>query len=218
MEVIEASDLALTYTLTLPSVSRLQPGRYRGRIDYSVGPGGDFDFGDNILSISDTAIGFNIVIEVDHEFRVEFAPGFDHAILQPPGGWGAWLDGGRVPPKISADSSLRMWSSGPFRVYKFCEFEAGEHCAIRNRRGEEVPLHVLTSMPWGVRYGGWQGVTRMPLPTGRNAALALEPVVYTHNGPGQVHFEVVEADLPAMLKRPGERYSGKVTLMFDADL
>lgn len=217
-QTVEVSELNLAYTVTLPPPYRFRSGRYTATLRYTLGVGGDFDFGDRVSSLSDNELVVNLVVDVQHGFRVEFGANFEHAVLEPPGGWSSWLDGGRVPPRIYSDQSLRLWSSGPFRVYKLCEFDAGDRCAIRNRRGEDVPVEVRVTMPWGIRQGGWQGINRVPVPTGSSAALELESIVYTSNGPGQVHFEVVEADLRPMLERAGERYSGKVTLMFDAEL
>ncbi|MDZ5602076.1 hypothetical protein SJI00_04680 [Pseudomonas sp. RP23018S] len=218
-EVVTVSEMGLSYILDLPGVYRLRPGRYRGSITYSMGAGGDFDFGDNVENLSDTEVTFNIELDVEHTFRVEFGPNSDLAVLEPPGGWTAWLDGGRIPPKIASDIPLRIWSSGPFRLYKLCEFAVGERCGLRNKRGEEVPLQVAVTLPRSIRYyQGWQSITRQPIPTGRAKALQLEGQVFTANGPGQVHFDVAQADLKPMLDRAGERYDGKVTVIFDAEL
>ncbi|WP_312934639.1 hypothetical protein [Pseudomonas sp.] len=218
-EVVTVSEMSMAYTLSLPPTFRLRPGRYRGSITYSVGAGGEFDFGDNVDSVTDTSVTFNIELEVQHEFRVEFGPNSDTVTLEPPGGWTSWLEGGHVPPKLASDMPLRIWSSGPFRVYKRCEYDVGDRCAIRNGRGEDVPVQVAVTMPWGVRdQNGWQTANRRPIGTGRAAALLLEGQLFTANGPGEVHFDVAQADLKPMLSRPGERYNGKVTVVFDAEL
>lgn len=215
---VDVSDLALTYKLELPPAYFLKAGRYRGTVTYSLGAGGDFDFGDNVTGLNDQTATFTVILDVKHEFRVDFDAGFEHATLEPPGGWDAWLDGSRIPPRIYSDKSWQLTSTGPFRVYKFCEFESGEHCGIRNRRGQQVPLQVLITMPYSVRHDGWQSVKRWQLPTGRAAGLELQSVLQTLNEPGQLHFEVVEADLPPMFVNANERYSGQVTLVFDAEL
>ncbi|WP_313739479.1 hypothetical protein [Pseudomonas sp.] len=218
-ETVEASALSLFYTLKLPSVFRLTPGRYRGSITYSVGAGSDFDFGDNVQALSDHEMTFAIVVDVEHSFRVQFAANTDLVTLEPPGGWVAWLDGGRIPPKLSAEVPLRLWSSGPFRIYKFCEYDVGANCGIRNRRGEDVPVQLAVTLPrYLTDFQGWQSINRRPIPTGRAAALRVEAQIFTANGPGQVHFEVAQTDLRPMLDRAGERYNGQVTVVFDAEL
>ncbi|MGE8465559.1 MAG: hypothetical protein ACN6QE_05400 [Pseudomonas putida] len=217
-ETVTTSELSVVYTLGLPPPYRLKPGIYRGSVTYTLGAGGDFDFGNDVTALNSNDITVNIVIDVQHSFRLEFPLGFDHAVLEPPGGWAAWLDGGRVPPRLFNDLSMRLWSTGPFKVYKQCEFDVGDGCGIRNRRGEEVALKVAITMPYGVLYQGWQSVTKKPLPTGRAAALGLEAFLPTANGPSQLHFEVAQADLRPMLDRAGEKYSGKVTVIFDAEI
>lgn len=217
-ETVSTSELSLVYTLGLPPTYKLKPGIYRGSVTYSLGAGGDFDFGNDVTALNSNEVKINIVLDVQHSFRVEFPLGFDHAVLEPPGGWAAWLDGGRIPPRLYSDLSMRLWSSGPFKVYKLCEYDVGDGCGIRNRRGEEVGLKVAITMPYGIRYQGWQTVTNKPLPTGRAGALELEAMLHTVNGPSQLHFEVAQVDLRPMLDRAGELYSGKVTVIFDAEI
>lgn len=217
-ETVTTSELSLVYTLGLPPPYKLRPGIYRGSVTYTLGTGGDFDFGDDVTALNSNDVKVNIVLDVQHSFRVDFPVGFDHAVLEPPGGWTSWLDGGRVPPRIYSDKSMRLWSTGPFRVYKLCEYDVGDVCGIRNRRGEEVALKVGITLPYGIRYEGWRTVNNMPLPTGRAAALEVEAMLLTANGPGQLHFEVAQADLRPMLDRGGEQYSGKVTVIFDAEI
>ena len=217
-ETVTTSELSLVYTFGLPPPYKLRPGIYRGSVTYTLGTGGDFDFGDDVTALNSNDVKVNIVLDVQHSFRVDFPLGFDHAVLEPPGGWTSWLDGGRVPPRIYSDKSMRLWSTGPFRVYKLCEYDVGDVCGIRNRRGEEVALKVGITLPYGIRYEGWRTVNNMPLPTGRAAALEVESTLLTANGPGQLHFEVAQAYLRPMLDRGGEQYSGKVTVIFDAEI
>lgn len=217
-ETVTTTELSVVYTLGLPATHKLKPGIYRGSVTYTLGAGRDFDFGNDVSALNSNDITLNIVVDVQHNFRVDFPLGVDRAVLEPPGGWTAWLDGGRVPPRIYNDLSMRLWTTGPFKVYKLCEYDVGDGCGIRNRRGEDVALRVAITLPRGIFYQGWQSVTNMPLPTGRAAALDLEPYPPMVNGPSQLHFEVAQADLRPMLDRAGERYSGRVTVIFDAEI
>lgn len=217
-ETVTVSELSVVYTLGLPPTYKMKPGIYRGSVTYTLGAGGDFDFGDDVSALNSNSIKVNLVVDVQHNFRVDFPLGFDQAVLEPPGGWTAWLDGGRVPPRIYNDLPMRVWTSGPFKVYKLCEYDVGDGCGIRNRRGEEVPLRVAITLARGIFYQGYRYVTNMTLPTGRAAALELEPTPVVINGPSQLHFEVLQADLRPMLDRAGERYSGRVTVIFDAEI
>ncbi|QCI11258.1 hypothetical protein E6B08_07475 [Pseudomonas putida] len=122
-------------------------GIYRGSVDYSIGPGGDFDFGDEVTHLSDTRLTVNFELDVQHDLYLEFPAGSDRAVLEPPGGWKAWLGGRGAPSKLSRDMPLRIWTSGPIRVYKRCEYELGDQCGIRENAGHLVGVDVSLSLP-----------------------------------------------------------------------
>ncbi len=211
------SNMAVAYTLDMPPSYRMKPGIYRGSTTYRVGPGGDFDFGNNVTGLSDNTLTLNFVLDVQHDFIFDFPPGSDRAVLEPEGGWMAWLNGGRVPQRLYRDLPMQVWSTGPLKVYKLCDYDMGDRCGIRNEKGEGVPVHVLITLPEGVRYRGGP-VQRLKIPTGPAAAVQLESVMPTINRPGQLHFEVKRDDVVPMFNRPGMTYSGKVTIVFDSEL
>lgn len=68
---------------------------YRGSLTYTIGPGGDFDFGNNVTGLSGDTLVINFELDVQHAFIFEFPPGSERAVLEPKGGWQAWLDGGQ---------------------------------------------------------------------------------------------------------------------------
>lgn len=70
---------------------------YRGSLTYTIGPGGDFDFGNNVTGLSGDTLVINFELDVQHAFIFEFPPGSERAVLEPKGGWQAWLDGGQPP-------------------------------------------------------------------------------------------------------------------------
>ncbi|WP_434771055.1 hypothetical protein [Pseudomonas entomophila] len=217
VEPVEVVQIAIAYNLAMPPTYRMKPGLYRGSTTFTVGPGGDFDFGDQVHDLSSNTLTIHFELEVEHAFIFDFPPGSERAVLEPAGGWKAWLNGGRVPQRLYRDLPMRVWSTGPLKVYKVCEYDVGPDCGIRNDLGEDVPVRVSLSLPPGIRYQGGP-VTRMVLPTGRAAALRFDSVIPTINRPGSLHFEVAQADVQPMLGRAGKTYNGRTTVVFDAEL
>jgi len=208
---------SIAYNLDVPPPYRLRAGTYRGSITYTIGPGGDFDFGNDVSQLSGDTLTVNFVLDVQHAFLFEFPPGSDRAVLEPKGGWSAWLAGGKTPTRLYRDLPFRLWSTGPFKVYKLCQHTVDVRCGIVNDNAHQVPVEVALSLPGGIQYQG-RPVEHLPLPTGRAAALQFEAVMPTINRPGQLHFEVGRADVPSMLAHAGSTYTGQVTVVFDAEL
>jgi len=211
------SNMGIAYRLTMPEPSRMKPGFYTGSLTYSIGPGGDFDFGNGVSAINGNSLTLNFELDVQHAFVFEFPPGSDRAVLEPPGGWSAWLGGRGTPQRLQRDVPFRLWSTGPFKVYKLCQQYQGSGCAIRSSDNHSVPVSIALSLPGGIQHQG-KPVQRLELPTGRAAALAFESVTPVLNRPGQLHFTVGPEDVKAMLGHPGSRYEGLVTVVFDAEL
>ncbi len=211
------SNMGVAYRVTMPEPNRMKPGVYTGSLTYSIGPGGDFDFGNGVSDLNTGSLTFNFELDVQHAFIFEFPPGSDRAVLEPPGGWSAWLGGRGAPQRLHRDLPFRLWSTGPFKVYKLCQHYAGSGCGIRNSAGHEVPVTVALTMPGGIQHLG-DPVQRVQLPSGRGAALAFESATPVLNRPGQLHFEVGKADVQTMLGHPGSRYQGEVTVIFDSQL
>lgn len=214
---VDLEELSVGYNLNIPPPYRLKAGMYRGTITYRIGPGGDFDFGNDVSNLSGDSLTVNFELDVQHAFMFEFPPGSDRAVLEPRNGWQAWLAGGKAPQRLYRDLPFRVWSTGPFKVYKLCQYDTGAKCAIKNDGGEQVPVDVAMSLPAGVQHRG-QAVERLPLPSGRLAALQFEAAMPALNRPGQLHFEVGRNDVQAMLQHPGSTYTGQVTVVFDAEL
>ncbi|MGG7598243.1 hypothetical protein ACQ4OD_14540 [Pseudomonas sp. WC1] len=213
----DVEELSIGFDMNIPPPYRLKAGTYRGSITYRIGPGGDFDFGNDVSNLSGDSLTVNFELDVQHAFMFEFPPGSERAVLEPRNGWQAWLAGGKAPQRLYRDLPFRVWSTGPFKVYKLCQYDTGAKCAIKNDGGEQVPVDVAMSLPAGVQHLG-QSVERLALPTGRPAALQFEAAMPTLNRPGQLHFEVGRNDVQDMLKHPGSTYTGQVTVVFDAEL
>ncbi|WP_244216072.1 hypothetical protein [Pseudomonas reidholzensis] len=214
---VTAVDMGVTYNLINPSPHRMKPGVYRGSVTYSIGPGGDFDFGDGVRELNGNTLTLHFELDVQHAFYFDFPPGSDRAVLEPRDGWPAWLAGGSSPQRLYRDLPFRLSSTGPFKVYKMCQYDVDSRCGIRNEEGDQVPVQVALTLPGGLMHGG-QRVERLPLPSGSAQALEFESSVPTFSRPGQLHFEVGRADVPGMLGYSGSTYSGQVTVVFDAEL
>ncbi len=44
-------------------------GTHKGKLSFTVGPGGDFDFGDNYQA-SDSVVDINLILSVNHDLIV----------------------------------------------------------------------------------------------------------------------------------------------------
>ncbi|MCG8295003.1 hypothetical protein [Pseudomonas entomophila] len=216
VDVSEITEMGMSYALDIPPPYRLRAGIYRGSVTYSIGPGGDFDFGNGVTALSGDSLTLSFVLDVQHAFVFEFAQGSERAVLEPKGGWSAWLAGRGAPQGLYRDLPFRLWSTGPFKVYKLCQHYARAGCGIRNGSGHEVPVEVALSLPAGIQHRGGS-VQRLALPSGRAAALEFESVMPTLNRPGLLHFAVGRDDVTGMLAYPGSTYSGLATVVFDAE-
>lgn len=209
--------MGIGYRLKALPPGKMKQGLYRGSLHYSVGDGADFDLGAGIQNLNSSSLTIHFELDVQHTFAIDFAPGSDRAVLEPPGGWLQWLNGGRAPQRLYRDLPFRLWSSGPFKVYKLCQYDVASHCGIRNQREDLVSVTVGLSLPGDIEHEGDQA-RRLTIPTGREKALPFEPVTPAHNRPGQLHFQVEREDVRDMLEHAGSTYQGQVTVVFDADV
>lgn len=217
VEMASVLDTSVAYAIDIAPPFRMPSGTWRGSVTYSIGPGGDFDFGNDVTALSGNSLTVNFILDVQHAFIFEFPPGSDRAVLEPPGGWQGWLAGGKAPQRLVRDLPFRVWSTGPFKVYKLCQHYADSRCAIRNHAADEVPVEVAMSLPAGIEHRG-APVQRLALPSGRLAALQFDAAMATLNRPGQLHLQVARDDMDSMLRYPGTTYTGQVTVIFDAEL
>ncbi|ARP85100.1 hypothetical protein CAL13_01860 [Bordetella genomosp. 9] len=103
---------SIGYELVAPNPLRMASGTYRGEHTFTIGPGGDFDFGDR-ATVERSSIVIALELFVHHQFELHLPPGSDRAVLEPPGGWGAWLNSGRRPTKIFRDVPFSFTTSTP---------------------------------------------------------------------------------------------------------
>ncbi|MEW9904346.1 hypothetical protein [Pseudomonas putida] len=209
--------LGVGYRLAMPSALRMKQGIYRGSLDFTIGPGGDIDPGEGVTNLSSPALRINFELDVQHAFVLNFPAASDRAVLEPPGGWSRWLGGGTPPSRLERSLRLNLWSTGPFKVYKMCQYDQGTSCGIRNGAGHQVPVDLALTLPSGVQHAN-APVQRLTIPTGRDAALAFEMAMPVAGQAGQLHFDVISQHVKSMLDYPGSTYLGDVTVLFDATL
>lgn len=214
---VSVTQFGVEYELIMPRPIGMPQGIYRGTVEYSIGPGGDIDLGNAVTNLNDTRLRVNFELDVQHDLYVNFPPGSDHAVLEPPGGWNAWLGGRGAPGKLYRDLPLRVFTTGPIGIYKRCEYELGDGCGIRETAGHLVGVDVSLTLPTGLQHNG-NPVNRLAIPTRKSAALLIEALSPVWNRPGQLHFEVSGSSVPPMLAQPGSRYEGLVTVVFEAEI
>lgn len=205
------------YELRTPNPLGMSAGEYRGAMTYSIGAGGDFDFGD-VMMADDNALTFNFTLQVEHILTVTLPPGGNRVELLPEGGWQAWLNRGRQPSRLFRDQTFNIFASGRFKMKLECGLAIGNTCGLRNGAGDQVPLQVAVSLPFGLNDQYGQAVNKLPLRLDGSGTELFQAQHYVNNRPGALHFEVEREDVKSMLEQPGSTYSGLVTVIWDSEV
>lgn len=213
---VHVDELAFIYGLKMPSPLKMASGRYTGALEYTVGRGGDLDFGNNVTGFIDNSLRINFDLRVTHALVINFPAGSDHAVLEPRGGWEGLEGGALVAVPLERDMRFRLWSTGGVRIYKECEYDAVGRCGIRNASADEAPVRVGITLPSGIEHGG-RPVTNLAIPTGAANALTFTQTAPELNQDGFLHFKVEKEDVKSMLAFPGTSYRGWVRVLFDAE-
>ena len=211
------NETGISYNLKMPSPLKMTQGLYRGSVDFTVGPGGDFDFGNGVTELNDTRLTLNFELDVQHAFVLQFPPGSDRAVLEPPGGWQAWLGGRAAPPRLERDIPFRIWSTGPFKVYMKCNVLIGRMCGVVADDDNGAVVDVLIDLPPEIRYQD-KPARRIDIPRGRDRAVRFEHMLPASNRPANLHFEMSSNEVEHLFRRPGVVHEGIITLIFDSDL
>lgn len=203
------------FKVKAPPPYNMEPGVYMGHLDYSVGPGGDFDFGNDVTN-HPNSVRVNFEYHVLQDFSVKFPANSDRIILEPPGGWIHWQQRGAKPPRLYRDVPLRLTSTGPFKFWLYCEFTLGANCGIRNlRTAQTVPVETALTLPGTVLLDG-RAVERLPVSPTMANTLNMRMAAPVREAPGQIHYQVSGAALDEMLPNSGDTYEGWIVLIFDA--
>ncbi|WP_338514333.1 hypothetical protein VRC24_05370 [Pseudomonas poae] len=204
-----------SYELKTPNPLTMDSGLYTGSLSYTMGPGGDFDFGD-IMMPNDNVMSFNFTLEVDHHLKVEVPPGGNRVQLEPQGGWQGWLQNGRKPTRLFRDQTVNLWASSQFKMTLECGAPMGNTCSVRNAAGHQVPLDVAVTLPPGLSDAGGRPVNRLPLRLDGSGTELFQPSRYIDRKPSTLHFEVQADSVAQMLEQPGSTYNGDVTVVWDS--
>ena len=205
------------YELKTPNPLGMEAGVYEGSLSYSMGPGADFDFGDTMIP-SDTVATFNFILTVEHILKVALPPGGHRIELLPEGGWQAWLNQGRRPSRLARDQTFSIAASGRFKMTLECGVVSGNTCGLRNGDGDEVPLQLAVTLPFGLNDQHDQAVIKRPLRLDGSGTELIQARHYVNQRPGTLHFEVGKDDVSEMLKKPGTTYSGMATVIWDSEV
>jgi len=219
VENSEFTRIGVSIRPQFPAVASLDPGRWEGVIEYLVGPGRDFDFG-NVASASTDVIRFRVSFVVQPDIRVDLPANGTEVKLIPQGGWGVTTNSSRAPERLYHDAPLRLWAGVPVRVYLSCQWInlADGRCKLRpDIGGSDVPFDTQITLPSTFTHNN-QPVNRLSLRNAPSRAKTIIPSGNIANAPGTLHFEVSGADAERMLLRPGAKYSGTVTIIYDATI
>lgn len=202
--------LDFSYELDTPNPYLMNDGRYQGAVLYSTGSGGDFDPGNYLRPEGAAAFYVNVTLTVSHALRAILLDG-TKAVLEPAGGWQAWIDKGRPPTRLSRELKFRQEASAAFTMKLRCEYTLIKNCALKSAEGDTVEVVTLVSHAVAITNAAGERVSRDPLSP-------LLPKTYypnpnTINGSSRLHFEI-PADNAAKMKS-GTRYSGTITVLWD---
>jgi hypothetical protein len=209
------SRLSIGYELVTPDPLAMKNGVYTGDLMLSVGPHADFDFGDR-ATVSDTEVHVRFTLTVVHDFKITRPDAAVPVILQPKGGW-EHADG-RVPGGLEGELPVLISSSAPFGITLQCEHRSGEQCGIQSENdGSNVPVVTSITAPGLQNVGTKIAAYRHELsPLHREAFETSHG--YVADRPSRIHFNVPGESTEIMLKQPGSRWRGDITLIFDSQL
>ena len=209
-------NLTMVYELEAPKPLDMRAGRYRGNLNFLMGPGQDIDFGDVVLPDTPN-LNINFTLDVEHVFKVDIPPGGDRVELVPEGGWQSWLQNpAHAPKKLFRDQTFLISSSVPFSMQLICSDGYAEWCGIRNENNHHIPLAVHVSLPSGIVDGEGRPAVRQTLSNKRG--VKFQPGIYVDNKPATLHFEAGRFVDEMLRDHAGSTYSGTVTVVWDSDV
>lgn len=210
----EGVDIA--YELRTPNPLGMSSGLYTGSLAYTLGSGGDFDFGP-LMDPDDRSLTLDFVLDVQHTLKVDLPPGGNKVTLEPEGGWQRWIDSGRKPDRIYRDQLFYISASSRFKVKMLCDSLGGSDCMLRGSiPGGSTMVQVKLDLPSGIDGpGGGSGQT-----LAHNLWIGpYQPTQYVDRKPGTLRFEMPRSSIEYLL-RPGASGTarGNITIIWDSEI
>lgn len=212
---LNLASVTLISEIKLPRPQLFRAGIYNGVSAYTIGPGMDVDYGDEVIPV-DPELLINFRLEIEPIFKVEFPGGSNLLSLEPEGGWLNWLNRGRKPTRLWREQAFNFATSVPFKVSMQCEHTSGDHCAIAASDGHQVPVEIRMTLPAGMQDTAGRPVRNYLL--SRHDSPQFNPALIILGPQGKLHFEVPRADMEAMLDHAGKAYNGSVTIIWDPQI
>lgn len=204
---VNVNNSYLGFSIKAPAPLDIPNGIYRGSMVLSVGPtnSSDISFGTGSYGINQVVI--NLTLTVRHQIKVDFPPGSQNIVLQPPGGWSQWIYGKRnLPLSLEQKLPFKISASADYSISTVCQYSVGIDCALKNTKNEH-----LAKLETFYEQRGTSGVSLIKL-----------PIRVPINSPAEHHrniiFKVSGNDISEMMSYPGATYKGVVTLIIDASI
>lgn len=211
---IPSGSLALSYELVPPYPVDLPSGIYRGSHTFFVGPGQDFDFGDQ-ARVSRESVDVEFVLVVNHPFHLSNQSSLIVVDLAPPQGWHQWFNGGKPRDRIDRHVDFGLSSGSPLQVSIRCGTQPSRdgRCVLRNEKSSEVPLDLRLTI--------LGATTESSLPFSRIPLTAHTPVKmmvdrYLNNAQSLLNIGVDNDGLAEMGRNMETTYAERISVIFDA--
>lgn len=193
-----------------PSPLDMPNGTYRGSLTLSMGKDGDISLGNGVYS--DNQLVINLTLSVRHQLKVLFPLKEQQLDLQPQGGWTNWIyrNNRNAPESLTATLATRIWASAPYNVRLKCQYinSEGNRCLIKNERANH-------SVPVDVYATGMRGGQYLTYPN-------KDENYYGHSllsgDERPFKFEIKGAQVSEMMRYPGGRYKGDITIIIEASI
>ncbi|WP_415761583.1 hypothetical protein [Pseudomonas sp. CP4] len=205
------------YELKTPNPLGMSSGLYTGSIDYTMGPGGDFDMG-AMMDADDNGLTLNFVLDVQHVLKVDLPPGGNKVMLEPEGGWQSWINSGRKPTQIFRDQLFYLYASTRFKVKMMCDRVAsGGDCKLHGPDGDYARVSVAITLPNGITDINGNPVSRYPLMI--DYWNTFQPGLYVDRKAASLNFIMYKYAVDQLLT-PGKHgtYSGDITIIWDSEV
>lgn len=226
---LKLTDISVGYLIQTPNPLLLSAGVYTGELDVFIGPGGDFDFGDN-LQPSASELKIKFTLHVAHELKLTTTADGQKVSLQPcasdkvcnenegSANWERWMVT-RITPELAGRSNFSLSSSGAFTVYLECEQQSGPDCALRSDKmpSQTVPVQTLLTLSDNIVDSvTGSTVSKRRLQAGRDLTKnVFFTKTFGQSRAGSIDFLVGQKDVDTMLTTRPDTYRGAVTVIFD---